>query len=616
MKKKIITRFIIILPVVLTLSFSSCKKVFDIQPKSAVEATQMYRNVFDADAAVVGIYGKFINIMDRYVILNELRSDLADITPKSNQYLKQLSTHSVTVDNPYADPRPFYEVINNCNDALKNFQIMLTEHKMTADQYNQRYSDIGALRSWLYLQVAIQYGTIPYVTDPIVNVNDLSDASKYPRIGIQQLVNTLVTFVESLPSRSPYPAGSSLLTTVDTYSTAKMFIDKNCLLGDLYLWQGSWTKAAYAYMEAVRIGGIPYNTNPASEQTYEYYRLGYTSNINGGSWNNIFGQPYGERYSNYEIMWDLPYDKNFQPKNPFIDLFSPSGSYLIRPSDLSVTNWNTQYRNDNYPLKGTPTDIRGLGRSYVNVNFVNNTGVVTSSSTYINKYFLFTYSSLMFSYSPSTPFETAGKMILYRAANLWLRFAEAADHDGRDRLAMSCINLGVSNTWQPNWPAAAPTDVTNYEQSTDPSGRIDPLTGKPAFDVAPYYFDGRMGTYPYYRSLYYRNVGVRARVGDMNVAIDSTRSFNMAVKPRVVTNPVNLINDTEDLIIAESGLETAFEGNRWGDLLRIALRRQATDPNYLANKIGAKFDAAHSADAGTVRAKLANPANWYLPFKW
>jgi hypothetical protein len=611
MKKKIITLLIIVLPVVISLSLISCKKVFDIQPKSVVVATQMYRNVYDADAAVVGIYGKFMNVMDRYVILNELRADLTDVTSNSNQYLKQLSTHSVTPDNPYADPRPFYEVINNCNDALQNFQIMLTEHKMTVDQFNQRYSDIGALRSWLYLQLGIQYGTIPYITAPIVDVNDLSDATKYPRIGLTQLINTLVTFMESLPYNMPYPSGSSLLTTVDTYSTAKMFVDKNCLLGDLYLWQGSWTKAATAYVNAVNIGGIPYNTNPASEQTYEYYKLGYTTNINGANWANIFGQPYGERYSNYEIMWDLPYDKNFNPKNPFIDLFSPYGSYLIRPSDLSITNWNTQFRNDNYPLKGTPTDIRGLGRSYnVNTSYSNNT--IVTSQPYINKYFLYTYST-------SLPFETAGKMILYRAANLWLRYAEAANHDGRDRLAMSFINNGISTTWQPNWPAAAPTDVTNYEQSTDPTGRIDPTTGVAAFDVAPYYFDGRNGTYPYYRSLYYRNVGVRSRAGDMKVAVDSTRSFNMTgalgtVRP--IINKTNLINDTEDLIIAESGLETAFEGNRWGDLLRIAMRRQATDPNYLANKIGAKFDAAHSADAGTVRAKLANPANWFLPFKW
>ncbi|MDP4240848.1 MAG: RagB/SusD family protein, partial [Bacteroidota bacterium] len=193
MKKKIITLLIIVLPVVISLSLVSCKKAFDIQPKSVIPANQMYRNVFDADGAVIGIYGKFLGIMDRYVILNELRSDLADITPNSDQYLKQLSTHTVTADNPYADPRPFYEVIQNCNDALANFKVMLANHTLTVDQFNQRYSDIGALRSWLYLQLGIQYGTIPYVTEPIKNINDLNDQTKYPRLNLTQLVNTLVS---------------------------------------------------------------------------------------------------------------------------------------------------------------------------------------------------------------------------------------------------------------------------------------------------------------------------------------------------------------------------------------------------------------------------------------
>ena len=63
-------------------------------------------------------------------------------------------------------------------------------------------------------------------------------------------------------------------------------------------------------------------------------------------------------------------------------------------------------------------------------------------------------------------------------------------------------------------------------------------------------------------------------------------------------------------------MELAYEGYRWPDLLRVALRRYATDPNWLANKIGAKFDASGSGDGATVRARLANKANWYLPFKW
>jgi hypothetical protein len=591
MKKKLLKIFITVFSVVICVSIFSCSKMFDIEPKSAVSSDQMYRNVYDADAAVIGIYGKFLKVLDRYVILNELRADLSDVTPNSDQFLKQLSTHAVTVDNPYADPRPFYEVILNCNDALKNFNLMQSKFKMSADEYNQRYSDIGALRSWLYLQMGIQYGNIPYVTEPIENYNDLQDETKFPRIGFDQLLDNLIQFTESLPYKMPYPTGSSLLSTYDTYYTEKIFINKNCLLGDLYLWKGNWTQAATAYREVMRIGEIPYVVNPG-EQYYEYYKLAYTGNLSGSNWINIFRNPFGERYCNYEIIWNLPYDKNFNPKNPFIDLFSTSGKYLLKPSDLVINNWNSQFRNDNGVLPGTPKDIRGLNLSYRMVG----------GQPEINKY--------TYNYSLLQPFETNGKVILYRSANLFLRFSEAANHDGRDRIAYCFLNDGITRNYDNNPSGGNSRDVTNLQQTRFG----DPFTGP--YETAPYYFDGRVGDFPQYRNTWYRNIGVRSRSSNMNAAVDSTRSFNMTVRPRVLTNRANLTDDMDDLLIAESGLETAFEGNRWGDLLRIALRRQATDPNYLANKIGAKFDAAHSADAATVRAKLSDKANWYLPFRW
>jgi hypothetical protein len=589
MKKKLSILFVGVLSVVISLNILSCKKIFDIKPKSAISSEQMYRNVYDADAAVIGIYGKFLNILDRYVLLNELRSDLADVTPNADKYLKQLSTHSVTEDNPYADPRPFYEVILNCNDALKNFDIMRLEHKMDEDQYKQRYSDIGALRTWLYLQLGIQYGTIPYVTAPIENINDLNDESKYPKIAFSELLDLLISFTEALPFKMPYPSGSTLLTTVDTYNTEKIFINKNCLLGDLYLWKGLWTNAATAYREVVRIGGIPYNVASPGEQYYEYYMLAYTSNLNGGSWINIFSQPFGERYTNYEIMWNIPYDKNFNPKNPFIEMFSTAGRYLVKPSALAINNWTAQFRNDNGSLPGTPGDRRGNGFSYRLVN----------GQPEINKY--------TYNYNPLLPFETNGKIILYRGANLFLRFAEASNHDGRHRIAFAFLNDGIKVNWDPAPSAGQSRNVTNIQQTRDESG---------ALEVPPYYFDARMGDYPQFRNGWYRTIGVRSRVSTMNAMVDSALYFNMTVLPRVVTDRANLIIAMEDLLIAESGLETAFEGNRWSDLLRIALRRETTEPNYLADKIGAKFDAANSPEAAAVRAKLSDKANWYLPFRW
>lgn len=68
----------------------------------------------------------------------------------------------------------------------------------------------------------------------------------------------------------------------------------------------------------------------------------------------------------------------------------------------------------------------------------------------------------------------------------------------------------------------------------------------------------------------------------------------------------------EDLIMDERAMELAFEGKRWFDLVRIAKRRGS--PEYLADKIAAKFEASNPSKAAAIRTKLLNEANWYLPF--
>lgn len=96
-----------------------------------------------------------MRIADRYIVLNELRADLMSPTVNADQYLRQLNEHAVTTDNPWADPKPWYAIIMNCNDALYHFDIMLKQNKMRPDEYTQRYADVGAIRCWLYLQLGI-----------------------------------------------------------------------------------------------------------------------------------------------------------------------------------------------------------------------------------------------------------------------------------------------------------------------------------------------------------------------------------------------------------------------------------------------------------------------------
>jgi hypothetical protein len=63
----------------------------------------------------------------------------------------------------------------------------------------------------------------------------------------------------------------------------------------------------------------------------------------------------------------------------------------------------------------------------------------------------------------------------------------------------------------------------------------------------------------------------------------------------------------ENMIIDEMALEGAFEGYRFYDLMRVALRRG--DPNYLASPIARRNGETDAA----LYSLLMDPKNWYLP---
>lgn len=576
-----------------SLAVSSCKKLVDVEPKNAVGAANMYRDIFDADAAVVGVYGKVMNLAKPYLLLNELRGDLMDITANSDANMRQISEHTATVNNPLIDPQPFYEVIVNCNDVLYNFKKMYAQSKLKEADFNQRYSDIACIRSWVYLQLGIHYGKIPYVTNPVVQVSDLKNANNFPMLTLPVLVDSLVAFSETLPYTEDYPSGTTLQTVVDGYSTNKFFINKNILMGDLYLWQGQYDKAADRYKRVMEINGPTGN----SELWYNQYRISsfgnasvsysraqdFNSLVYSNGWRYLFERPQVDNEFNWEMIWSLPFDKNFTPVNPFIDLFSPNGgSYLVRPAQQAMDYWNSQTQvyvftsasvtagevlRDNFPF-----DSRA-NFTYKNIN----------GQPVIMKYL---YNYLGSDNQPVNLFSKTGKWFLERAATLHLHYAEAANRAGKYKVAYALVNKGIGYTYDP-FPGnavSANRDVTNYQQT---------------FLPWPYDFDARGGQAPAYRNTWYRNIGIRGRAN---------------LKP--VTLPVtDSVTNVENMIITEDALELAYEGQRWSDLLRVAIRRN--DPAFIADKVYDKLrkSGLSAGAASAARAKLM-AKDWFLPFKF
>ncbi|NII25254.1 RagB/SusD family protein [Pseudoflavitalea sp. X16] len=581
--KKLSIKTILLAAMVIAIG-GGCKKAFDIKPGTELDASQMYRNVYDADAAVMGIYGKFMGLADRYIILNELRGDLLEYTTNADEYLRQISTHTVTADNPYASPRPFYELILSCNDVLKNFLIMKEKNAMKEAEFNQRYSDIACLRSFLYLQLGIHYGDeVRYVTDPLETIEAIKDERRFPKVKFDDLLDSLISFTEKIPFRDPYPSGTTLNITLDGSPTSIFFINKKCLLGDLYLWKGDYNKAAINYrqvMETATVGaqGITYYTKykigwSTETNTYvSYTRPGDASTLNyADGWRLVFESGYDDRY-NREWIWAIPYDSRFRPENPLIKLFSPiGGSYLVKPSQESIDNWKNQQQRPiavagtgggiPYDARG-PLSVRTIGGQLVVMKFLYN---------YIN------YATNL----PLNPLNKNGKWFLFRQTHLHLRFAEAANRDGYHRLAYGFVNSGIRGVYPT--PANTP-NVTPYENTL--------------FYPAPYNFDARMGEIPFFRGDWHRNTGIRNRASLLYDTVPAS---------------ADSLTYLENSIINEGALENAFEGTRWPDLLRIARRRH--DGTILSEKIYNKLQKDGIPQAEAVKEYLKKEENWYLPFK-
>lgn len=558
--------------IIILIVFYSCDKFFDVEPETVLTEEKAHRNKYDADAIVKGIYGKLLYLAPQYVILNELRADLMDITENADHYLREVNFHNVKPGNPYTNPKLFFSLINDCNDALYSFNKMYKELKINRDVYIQHYSNIGALRSWLYLQLAIHYGKVPYITFPITNVSDLSkiDSINVPVLSLDVMIDTLINFVEKLPYKDLYTL-SSMTLYIDGYNPRLMYIDKDFLLGDLYLWKGYYTKAAACYKKIMErntnvniydsykipYAGDPYNLDKYNSGYVRYFYQDVNSALNHWPW--MFSEFQTTNYYG-EWIWVLYFDDVYPPQNLFLEYFSNiAGNYVFKPSEVAIENWNEQIQSN-----GFPGDFRGEGGSY---QIINGQKVIT-------KYIA--------NYSKDNPFDKSGKWFLKRAGELHIRFAEAANRDGKYKLAYSLINNGIRSNYD-----GPGDDKTNLQRTLDPP---------------PYDFDARMTTGTQlplnYRGLYHRNTGIRGRV--------YLRNFQ-------VPNGEDSLIYIENKIIEEASLELAYEGQRWGDLVRIALRRN--DPSFLADKIYQKLLKSGYPGAAEVREKLLNKENWFLPLK-
>jgi hypothetical protein len=597
---------------------SSCSDMFETESKSVVfDHTLSTAN--DSLYSALGILGQMQKLSERYVLMGELRGDLMSATEDAVEAIQEVANFNVSPSNTYCDVTDYYSVINNCNYAITYMDTSLVN--FDTKEMLPEFAAIKTMRAWTYWQLALLRGDVQWMTEPITDLGQSN--AEYPVKTIDELAEMLI---EDLV---PYIGIRELdYGFIGDYSSQKYFIPLDLLLGDLYLYLNRYDEAAQAYYRYIYNHNVTVTWNYVTRFTSEG-NFSSSTFISSYSGEMLCGLPSHEDPTGYHpelIRLAFNFKPSVVPAASFVD------SMALKPSFYRL---NDGQQGLEAVCVG---DQRGQGLTNGGGSTPVSYGVYAEG--YDTKTLIAKYMNCAKSHSGSDPqneyvngLTYTNIVPLYRNSMVYLRLAEALNRSGRPSLALAVMRYGLRrdvvsgtnmkvNEWELN---ASYTNFTE-DRFNDNRGTMGRGRGF-AVDANAEEVNRWIGIPDFTRE----TVTVQDKDDDGNPLFEEVQATDddgnllwedeaqtipvMEQKPVMITVGVHTeesMNDSilfvEDLLVDEMAAETAFEGNRFFDLLRVARHRNEF-PAYMAERVSRRFGKEGQASK---KAELLNPDKWFL----
>ena len=518
----------------------------------------------DSLYSVMGIVNRLQLIADRTVLLGELRGDLVTTTSAASADLKRLAAFDFSQANAYNRVSDYYAVINNCNYYLARVDTTLERRGRVL--FRNEYAAVKAFRAWTYLELAKVYGSVPLVLEPVMTERAAEQAAAGQRFSLTDVCNY---FISDL---TPYAdVDDPVYGSIGGQDSRLFFIPKKALLGDLCLWAGRYEEAARWYNAYLNDREQPVRVSPSVRV----------------AWSGIteFQHPNDVYFTASEELSLIPMEER---------VFDGTVSDL--------RNVFSSTRENRYYFQATPSvAMRRLSAAQVNCieyKTTTSTDTVYAPRTGLTDDLLVgdlrLYSNYRLSslgqqdpYSDySYTMQSIGKLssqqvTTYRATMVYLRYAEALNRAGYPQSAFAVLKYGLCQQ--------------NLAE------HVDSLERTAAADLVK--FDETVFTRETVSGIHSRGSGDSECNAYYTLPQPATQ---LASRQDTIDYQVPLV---EDMIVDEMALEGSFEGYRYYDLMRVALRRG--DPAYLATPVARRTGETDEQ----LRQLLMDTKNWYLPLR-
>jgi starch-binding outer membrane protein, SusD/RagB family len=407
----------------------ACGDWIELLPPQGLIREEFWHAKEDVEAVLMSAYDVFRNMDDHLFRLGEMRADMVVDGGNLSADARRIMSGDLHPDNRITDWRQFYQVINFCNEVIKNapkvraIDNTYTDHKLQMD-----LSEAYFLRSLSYFYLVRVYRDVPLILEP--SETDESEFYVVKSDGNEILAHISADLERYRPFSTP--GGFPTVAQNKGRATRAAY---DALLADIALWQFDYEKVL------IHVQNITNRGNHLLLQSSRWFELFYP----GNSAESIFEFQFDDALSQPNSLYGITNrtSNQYDPSAKALELFArPQSREFYRGEGVSIKRYG---------------DTEFIIWKYVGML---PDGITTRPSS----------------------IQRSANFIIYRYADLLLMKAEALSQLGRFQESLEIINLIRDRAAMP--PIVLPNSEVAFEDAIlDERARELAFEGKRWFDL-------------------------------------------------------------------------------------------------------------------------------------